>query len=75
MMFSRCPKCGKDVLPHRVCENCGTYRKREVINVFLKLDKKERKRREREQAAHEKEQGEETPSVGGAESLAELSKK
>lgn len=74
MMFSRCGKCGKDVLPHRVCENCGTYKKREVINVFLKLDKKERKRREREQAAHEKEQKEE-PGAAEGENLEELSKK
>lgn len=73
MMFSRCEKCGKNVLPHRVCVHCGTYKKREVINVFLKLDKKERKRREREQAMHEKDQKEEQGAAEGG-SLEELSK-
>ncbi|MCD4694222.1 50S ribosomal protein L32 [bacterium] len=28
-----CPKCKKPVLPHSVCENCGTYRGREEIKV------------------------------------------
>jgi large subunit ribosomal protein L32 len=26
-----CSQCGHKHLPHRVCENCGTYRGREVI--------------------------------------------
>jgi len=68
--FSHCAKCGKEVLPHTMCENCGNYKAREVINVFAKLEKKERKKREREQAEYEKEQGREK-----AGSLEELSKK
>ncbi|OGZ58626.1 MAG: 50S ribosomal protein L32 [Candidatus Spechtbacteria bacterium RIFCSPHIGHO2_02_FULL_43_15b] len=66
----RCEKCGNAILPHRICVNCGTYKKREVVNVFAKLDKKEKKKREKEQAAYEKEQGQ-----GGASGMEELSKK
>ncbi len=44
----KCPKCGKMVLPHRVCLYCGYYKGREVIDVLKKLDKKEKKKREKE---------------------------
>ena len=27
----RCSKCGKLMMPHRVCKNCGSYNKREII--------------------------------------------
>lgn len=52
-----CPKCGKKVLPHTVCLNCGFYKGREIINVLEKLAKKERKKREKEMAAKKKEGG------------------
>ncbi|KKU10814.1 MAG: 50S ribosomal protein L32 [Parcubacteria group bacterium GW2011_GWA1_45_7] len=42
-----CPKCKQQILPHRMCANCGTYRGKQVINVLAKLDKKERKQREK----------------------------
>lgn len=45
--FSRCAKCLAPVLPHHVCANCGTYRGREVMDVFKKLTKKERKEKEK----------------------------
>lgn len=48
-----CPKCKKENLPHQACFNCGTYNKREVIDVMAKLTKKERKQKEREMAAAE----------------------
>ena len=51
-----CPKCGKEARPHTVCLNCGYYKGREVINVLEKLNKKEKKQREKEMAAHEKEE-------------------
>jgi len=28
---TKCPKCGADVQPHRVCLACGTYKGKEVI--------------------------------------------
>ncbi len=51
-----CPKCGKPVLPHTVCKNCGFYKGKEVINVLAKLTKKEKKSRERQIKETEKEQ-------------------
>lgn len=53
--LQRCPKCGSYLLPHRVCQNCGYYAGKEVVDVFKKLDKKERKRREKVLAESDKE--------------------
>ena len=30
--LAACQQCGAKHRPHRVCENCGTYRRREVID-------------------------------------------
>lgn len=49
-----CPKCGKDVTPHTICWNCGHYKGREIIDVLAKLDKKEKKKRQKEIKAKEK---------------------
>lgn len=54
-----CPKCGEPVLPHHLCQNCGTYAGKEVIDVMAKLTKKEKKQKEKEMAAQEKEQAQE----------------
>ncbi len=43
-----CPKCGKEVKPHTLCWNCGYYKGKEVIDIFKKLDKKEKKEKEKE---------------------------
>ena len=57
--LSRCSKCGKPILPHTICFNCGYYKGLEVIDVLKKLTKKERKKREKEMAAKkETERGE-----------------
>ena len=29
----KCPKCGELMMPHRVCKNCGTYNKKEIVKV------------------------------------------
>ena len=75
MSISRCAKCGKEVLPHRLCENCGTYRQREVVDVFAKLDKKEKKKKEKEQKEYEKEHREAQAQASGGGAMEELSKK
>lgn len=43
-----CKKCGKTVLPHKVCANCGYYKEKMVIDVFKKLTKKEQKKKKQE---------------------------
>jgi len=55
--FTKCPKCSKPILPHTICQNCGYYKGKEIIDVLKKLTKKERKKREKEMK--EKESGEE----------------
>lgn len=48
IQLSLCPKCSQPILPHTACPNCGTYKGREVIDVLKRLDKKERKAKEKE---------------------------
>ena len=59
--FSICPKCKKPVLPYTVCQNCGYYKGEEVIDVFKKLSKKEKKKKEKEITAQEKKKTEKKP--------------
>lgn len=63
-----CPKCGKPLLPHTACPNCGYYAGREVIDVLKKLTKKERKKKEKElkikEAAEKKEEKKEPRRPG-----------
>ena len=28
----KCSKCGELMVPHRVCKNCGSYNKKEIIS-------------------------------------------
>ena len=69
--LTKCPKCGKPVLPHTVCLHCGYYKGNEVIDVLKKLTKKERKKKEKELEAKEK-QGEKKEK---ALTMEEMSKK
>jgi len=66
-----CPKCGKMILPHTVCPNCGYYKGQEIINVLEKLEKKERKKREKEIKEKEKEEAKKEKPL----TLEELSRK
>ncbi len=52
--LASCPKCGKPVLTHTVCQNCGYYKGVEIIDVMKKLTKKEKKKKEKEIATKEK---------------------
>ena len=63
-----CTKCSALVLPHTVCETCGSYKGREVIDVLGKLNKKERKQREKEIEQQKEE------AAPAAASMEELSK-
>lgn len=53
--FSKCSHCGEVKPPHIICSNCGYYNNRQVIDVLAKLDKKERKKKEKELAQKEAE--------------------
>lgn len=68
--ISSCQKCGKPILPHLVCKNCGFYKNEEVIDVLAKLEKREKKKKAKELAEQEKETQKEKPL-----SMEELSKK
>ncbi len=46
--LSVCSKCGKEVLPHILCGNCGFYKGREVIDIFKKMNKREKKIKKKE---------------------------
>ena len=28
---TKCPKCGAEIRPHRVCTECGTYKGKDVV--------------------------------------------
>lgn len=53
--YPACDHCGTPKLGHAVCQNCGFYRGRQVVDVLARLDKKERKKKEQELHAHEAE--------------------
>jgi len=51
-----CPKCGKPVLMHVICKNCGFYKGAEVIDIMKKLTKKEKKAKQKEIESKEKQE-------------------
>ena len=69
-ILALCKKCKQKVLPYTACQNCGYYKNREIINVLGKLTKKEKKQKEKEIQAVEKQQKAENPIT-----MEELSKK
>jgi large subunit ribosomal protein L32 len=82
--LSKCADCGELHMTHRVCENCGKYRGRVVIDVGAKIEKKENKakekRREMEQAGIKKDtkkgtdRTDEAPKKIGSEAKADVVK-
>ncbi len=50
-----CARCGKMILTHRACPACGYYKGRMVVNVLEKVEKSEKKKREKEIQIKEKE--------------------
>ena len=56
VVLAVCSKCGKKVRPHTICQYCGYYKNIEAVNVLEKLNKKEKKKREKEIAGREKEE-------------------
>jgi large subunit ribosomal protein L32 len=69
-VLALCKKCKQKVLPYTVCQNCGYYKGKEIINVLGKLTKKEKKQREKQIKETEKEGKTESPMT-----LDQLSKK
>ncbi len=49
--LSLCPDCGAPILNHTACLNCGKYRGRMVIDVKAAAAKKEKKAKQRAEAA------------------------
>ena len=54
--LSICPECRASHLRHRVCESCGRYRGRIVIDVAQKQIKKEKKAKQRQERATQEKQ-------------------
>lgn len=48
---SACESCGKPRLSHGLCLHCGKYRGRTMIDVQARIDKKLKKRAEKEKTA------------------------
>ncbi|MDP3734928.1 MAG: 50S ribosomal protein L32 [bacterium] len=48
--LSRCGNCGAAHLTHRVCEGCGQYRGRQVIDIVARMERKERRTKAKEKA-------------------------
>jgi len=60
-VLAKCLKCGKPVMPHTVCSNCGYYKGVEVIDVLKKLNRKERKKKEKEISGKEEKESTKKP--------------
>lgn len=46
--LKQCSNCKDKMLQHRICGNCGHYAGKQRIDVMAKLNKKERKKKEKE---------------------------
>lgn len=48
--LSKCVGCGEMHIRHKMCDNCGTYRGRQVVDVMAQISKKEKKQKAKNQA-------------------------
>ncbi|MBU4536773.1 50S ribosomal protein L32 [Patescibacteria group bacterium] len=42
--LSTCVKCGSSFLRHRMCDTCGHYKDRQVVDMNVKIEKKNERR-------------------------------
>ncbi|MDP2789593.1 MAG: 50S ribosomal protein L32 [bacterium] len=49
---TQCPKCKHAILPHRVCQNCGYYRGKDVLHLKERDERaaKRKKRKDKQEA-------------------------
>ena len=48
--LSTCADCGEMHVRHHICDNCGKYRGRVVVDVALQIERKEKKQKARRAA-------------------------
>lgn len=65
--LAACSHCGKETLPHMMCANCGYYAGRQIVDVLAKLDKKERRKKEKELHEHEADAAEKGAALNAEE--------
>jgi len=47
----KCSHCSRMILPHRMCQFCGYFKGRQIIDVMAKLSKRERKEKQKQEQA------------------------
>ncbi len=50
ILLTKCPKCGEPKRSHVVCDNCGFYKGKKVLEIETKLDKKLKKEEKQTEA-------------------------
>jgi len=45
--LSACSNCGSAHLRHRMCDNCGSYKGRDVVDIASKIARKEKRHTEK----------------------------
>jgi len=72
VQFTACSHCGAAAFPHAICNHCGYYKGREIVNTLEKIEKKAKKAH----GKHEELRRQAGKSASQApDSLEELSKK
>lgn len=49
IVLTKCPKCKKPMLPHYVCQFCGMYAGKKILEIKSKLDKKKKGKKKKEE--------------------------